>query len=312
MTAHDVVARVRRICGIKQVGHAGTLDPMARGVLPIALGRACRLLRFLQDDKIYLASILFGQATDTDDIEGKVIASSSKIPHAESINAALKNFSGEIEQIPPMYSAVHLNGERLYQLARRGESPVDIPKRQVRVFSIEQLDFKQADAQAVLDLKIHCSTGTFIRSIARDLGELLGTHACLSALLREKAGPFELSESHSLEELAQAKESGKLEEFIEAPEKRIILPSLELNQDQCRRLSYGQRIDIDSKLLIQNKLSSNELTINEYVLTLFNGRAMAVCKRSEKEAEINADRASRESYIVELKPEVVLVDGSSN
>ncbi|MBX9725568.1 MAG: tRNA pseudouridine(55) synthase TruB [Candidatus Obscuribacterales bacterium] len=323
MTAHDVVAKVRRICGIKQVGHAGTLDPMARGVLPIAIGKTTRLLRFLGDDKIYLASVLFGQSTDTDDIEGKVIATSESIPSESEIDEALKQFVGDIVQIPPMYSAIHVNGRRLYEMARKGEMPAEIPKRNVHVFSIAKLDYvvgKNDDGtpSSVLKLRIHCSSGTYIRSIARDLGEDMGSKACLSALEREKAGPFDLATAISLEELAQARENGMLDNILQPAENKLVLQTLNLAQEQCKRLAFGQKIEVEA-----------ELNGADHVLVLFNGKVMAVCsvhpsgsgsesagtETKESKSPEHSSSDSRKNQpsnynLVGLKPEVVLTDGS--
>ncbi|MBX9686392.1 MAG: tRNA pseudouridine(55) synthase TruB [Candidatus Obscuribacterales bacterium] len=306
MTAHDVVARVRKLCKIKQVGHTGTLDPMARGVLPVALGRACRLIRFLEDDKIYLAGILFGQETDTDDIEGKVIKSSDKMPSAEEIKEALKVFEGDIEQLPPLYSAVHVDGERLYKLARKGETAVEIPKRQVHIHSIEELDYLQAASDPVykgriLKLRIHCSSGTYIRSIARDLGKMLNSAACLHSLLRERAGTFDLKQARSLEELKESIENSRLNEMIEAPESRLALQKLEMSAEQCKRLSFGQMLLLDKDQLGE---TSEACRASGYILATLNGKAAAVCRAEKSEA-------GSEKQIV-LSPEVVLINGNFN
>ena len=204
LTAHDVVNRLRKLAGIKQIGHAGTLDPMASGVLPVAIGRACRLLRFLPDDKVYLASILFGRKTDTDDIEGKIIATSCHLPASPDISTALADFVGDIEQVPPLYSAIHVEGKRLYELARQGKTPAFLPVRKVHIYSIEEIDYRRDTVSVpeaascpssctdtpgtLLELRIHCASGTYIRSIARDLGDRLGSAACLAALKRESHG----------------------------------------------------------------------------------------------------------------------------
>lgn len=278
MTAHDVVGRVRRITGIKQVGHAGTLDPMATGVLPIAIGKSCRLLRFLQDDKVYRAGILFGQSTDTDDIEGKVISTSEVIPSLAQIEEALPSFTGKISQRPPAYSAVHIDGERLYKLARKGELPAEIPLRHVTVFSIEQLSF----TDSVLELRIHCSTGTYIRSIARDLGEKLGTVACLCSLERERAGGFAVDASAELEKLAEA--DAFVQKLI-APETKIDLPLLELDADEYRRLGFGQIVSLNLSRL-QNVGSDDPNIFNAAQLRRDSDSANAVS------VSLNADSGS--------------------
>lgn len=321
MTAHDVVARVRRFARIKQVGHAGTLDPMARGVLPIALGRATRLLRFLQDDKVYKAAILFGQCTDTDDIEGKVLATSEAIPSEIEIAAALPKFTGEIEQKPPIYSAIHIDGERLYNLARRGEVPAEIPSRRVTVHSIEALGF----SGKTLELRIHCSSGTYIRSIARDLGHALGTYACLSALERERHGPFGLAEANSLEKIESASSNSSLADLFLAVEGKIDLPAVELDDDQFRRLGFGQRVRLpfvgttpcfarleqesNLKSDLNSEHESDSKEEGQYAMAMHNGKLAAVCLvLPADEKQMLSDSSSR---IVELKPEVVLFDGSA-
>lgn len=305
MTAHDVVNRVRRLTGIKQVGHAGTLDPMARGVLPVAIGRACRLLRFLQDDKVYLASVLFGVSTDTDDIEGRVLQSRFEYVAREAVEEALAGFSGEIEQLPPLYSAIHVGGKRLYELARKGEAPEQIPKRKVLIHKAEPLDYVVSDAAsfgiselekvAVLSLRVHCSTGTYIRSIARDLGQMLGLPACLSSLLRERVGSFDLATSFSLESLTRAKEQGKFSSLIERPEAHLHLPCIELNDEEARRLSCGQRLAIAAGRI-------NE--VSEHLLVFHAEKLIAV-------SCLIVDSKDLQSDIVELKPLVVLNDGSA-
>ncbi len=292
MTAHDVVGRVRRITGIRQVGHAGTLDPMARGVLPIAIGKSCRLLRFLPDDKVYRASILFGQQTDTDDIEGKVVATSELVPTLSQIKELLPSFKGNISQRPPAYSAVHVDGERLYKLARKGELPLEIPLRHVTVYSIEILDF----VGSVLDLRIHCSSGTYIRSIARDLGEQLGSLACLSALERERAGAFALDSSTELEALAVA--DVYLEKLI-APQSKIDLPSIELEEDEFRRLGFGQTLTVDTSRFQNHK---NVPESGEFhCMVMFSQKLVAICKVFVQTAN---------EYV--LKPDVVLDDGRAD
>jgi tRNA pseudouridine55 synthase len=199
-TSHDCVARVRRLVRIKRVGHGGTLDPAARGVLPIAIGRATRLLQFLPQGKAYQATIRFGIRTTTDDLEGEIL---SKVPVAslelDSIRQVLPDFLGLIEQIPPRYSAVQVGGKRLYDLARSGQS-VDIPVRKVEVDEIRVLDWRPGDYPE-LDVAIACGGGTYIRSIARDLGENLGVGGTLAALLRTHSSGFSLNESLTLEEL---------------------------------------------------------------------------------------------------------------
>ncbi len=203
LTSHDCVARVRRILRTKKVGHGGTLDPLATGVLPIAIGKATRLLPYLPNDKAYRAVIRFGVSTSTDDLEGEILAS----PGASTlqlgvIEQAIPSFIGEITQIPPIYSAIQVNGQRLYKLARAGET-VEVPARQVQIQSID-LHHWQPGEYPELTVNINCGGGTYIRSIARDLGVAVGTVATLANLVRTKSCNLELADSISLTDLEQA------------------------------------------------------------------------------------------------------------
>ncbi|MCJ8280741.1 MAG: tRNA pseudouridine(55) synthase TruB, partial [Rivularia sp. ALOHA_DT_140] len=168
-TSHDCVAKTRRLLRIKKIGHAGTLDPAATGVLPIAIGKATRLLQYLPSDKAYKATIRLGVQTTTDDLQGDVIHQQSVSGLSlETVKTVLKQFEGKIEQIPPSYSAIQVGGKRLYDLARKGEK-IEAPVRNVEVFSIDILDWRNGEFPE-LDVNISCGGGTYIRAIARDLG----------------------------------------------------------------------------------------------------------------------------------------------
>ena len=181
MTSHDVVANVRRLTGIRQIGHTGTLDPFAEGVLPICIGKATRLIEYLEDNKAYLATVQFGSNTDTYDIDGTVTQTFDKKVTRAQIEDALKDFRGEIEQLPPIYSAIKVNGKKLYEYARKGEE-VEIQPRHVTIEKLELKTFDEILQTAQLEVK--CSKGTYIRSLAFDLGAKLGCGAHLSALVR--------------------------------------------------------------------------------------------------------------------------------
>lgn len=199
-TSHDCVARVRRLLRTKRVGHAGTLDPAAVGVLPIALGKATRLLQFLPQSKAYKATIRFGVRTETDDLQGEIVKS-QPVPdlNLESIQLVIGQFRGKIEQIPPIYSAIQVGGKRLYKIARQGEV-VQVPARMVEVYDLQILDWRPGDFPE-LDVVIACGPGTYIRAIARDLGDRLNTGATLAHLTRTQSSGFTLDQSITLEEL---------------------------------------------------------------------------------------------------------------
>lgn len=200
-TSHDCVARVRRLLHLSRVGHGGTLDPLASGVLPIALGKATRLLQFLCPNKAYRGTIQLGISTTTDDLEGEITTSSPVTGLSlEQVVLALKQFQGKIVQIPPKYSAIQVQGKRLYDLARAGEQ-VEVPARTVEIFKIEILAWQPGDFPQ-LEVAIACGAGTYIRAIARDLGAALKTGGTLAALTRTQSSGFDLADSISLDELA--------------------------------------------------------------------------------------------------------------
>jgi tRNA pseudouridine55 synthase len=241
-TSHDCVARVRKLLRLKRVGHAGTLDPAATGVLPIALGKATRLLQYLPENKAYKATIRLGVRTTTDDLQGEIITSQpcTGLSFAE-IKTALSQFEGKIEQIPPNYSAIHLDGKRLYDLARRGET-VEVPARTVEIFQIEILDWREGDFPE-LDVAIACGTGTYIRAIARDLGVVLATGGTLAALTRTNSSGFQLTDSLTLTDLEAQLQAGTFQPS--APDAALQhLPSVTLPATSAQKWCQGQRIPI--------------------------------------------------------------------
>ncbi|MFQ3617951.1 MAG: tRNA pseudouridine(55) synthase TruB [Cyanobacteriota bacterium] len=242
LTSHDCVAQVRRSLKMKRVGHGGTLDPAATGVLPIALGRATRLLQFLRQDKAYRAIARFGLTTTTDDLEGDIL---TQTPAAhltrDQVEALLPKFLGTIQQVPPAYSAIQVGGQRLYDLARAGVA-VDVPVRTVEVYQIKLLAWRPGDCPEA-ELAIACGAGTYIRSIARDLGSLLGTGGTLANLIRTQSHGFDLADSLTLEDLAAQAEAGIFEP-IPAAIALAHLPALKLAQPDARRWAQGQPIAI--------------------------------------------------------------------
>lgn len=199
-TSHDVVARVRRLLNEKRVGHAGTLDPAATGVLPVAVGLATKSIEWLEHSgKCYLADIQFGAGTDSGDVDGVVIATGDPDQLArDQITAGLRQFEGPLNQIPPMHSAIKIDGAKLYEYARKGVA-IEVPARPVTIHAIGLIAWEAPVATVLID----CSKGTYIRAIARDLGGLLGVPAHLSNLVRLASGPFSLDEAWTLSELAE-------------------------------------------------------------------------------------------------------------
>jgi tRNA pseudouridine55 synthase len=240
ITSHDCVARVRRLLRIKRVGHGGTLDPAATGVLPIALGCATRLLQYMQQDKAYRATIRFGVTTATDDLEGEILTA-APAPHLtpDTVKAALGQFLGTIEQVPPAYSAIQVGGKRLYDLARKG-IPVEVPARQVQVHNIEILDWRPADFPEI-DLEIACGPGTYIRAIARDLGAALQTGGTLARLTRTFSSGFTLEDSLTFDALSEQLEEGRFEPVPPAAA-LAHLAAVNLPVAAARKWCQGQKI----------------------------------------------------------------------
>jgi len=247
-TSHDCVAKIRRILQTKKVGHGGTLDPAAVGVLPIAIGKATRLLQYLPEGKAYRAVIRFGVQTTTDDLEGDIIYSEpvTDLTIAQ-IQAVIPEFIGEITQTPPMYSAIQVNGQRLYKLARSGEV-VEVPTRQVRIDKIDILNWTPGDFPEV-EVQIACGGGTYIRSIARDLGDRLGTKGVLAFLERNASCGFQLADSITLEELEQQQQAGTFTPML--PERGLAyLPTATLTTaESIAAWSQGKRLPLDELTL---------------------------------------------------------------
>ena len=239
MTSHDVVARVRRLTRQKRVGHAGTLDPAASGVLPICLGQATRVAEYLSESgKAYRAVVVFGAVTDTYDAEGEVLRSAPVDLTREQVAAALPEFLGPQMQLPPLYSAIKVAGQPMYKLARAGIEA----ERHARPIVISRLDLLDWQSP-VLTLEVECSKGTYIRSLAYDLGERLGCGAHLGGLVRLRSGPFTLDESLTLEALAQALEDGSWVDYLYAPDEALLdRLAVILGPASEKRLLLGQSL----------------------------------------------------------------------
>ena len=235
-TSHDVVAILRRVTKIKQIGHTGTLDPFAEGVLPICIGKATRLIEYLNDDKAYIGTVQLGKSTTTYDLEGETVDVSDKTPDIEEIENELNNFRGDIEQLPPIYSAIKVNGKKLYEYARKGEE-VEIKPRSVNINELKILNYDQENR--ILELYIKCSKGTYIRSIAHDLGKNLGCFGHLIKLVRVKAGDFEVENSIKLEDLADVE---TVQKHLIYPLEKLDYQTYELNTKELELVSHGMQI----------------------------------------------------------------------
>lgn len=240
LSSHDVVQRVRRWSGQRRIGHTGTLDPMASGLLVLCLGWATRLVEYYQGhDKEYTAQITLGVATDTYDAEGTVVEQ-SPVPAltVAAIERALDAFRGTVAQTPPAYSAVKLDGESAYRRARRGET-FAMPQRTVTFHTLKVVDFVAPD---VLTLHVRCSAGGYVRSLAHDLGRALGTCATLTALRRTAAGPFRVADAFSLAMIEREAAEGRLMRCLLAPGAGLDLPVVRATDDELARLGHGQPV----------------------------------------------------------------------
>jgi len=233
MTSHDAVNHVRRIFSTRKVGHAGTLDPAACGVLPIAINQATKFIEYLADcDKSYRAEILFGTATDSGDLDGKIIARAENfnMPTIDELNEALRNFVGEIEQTPPKFSAIKIHGRKAYDLARKNFE-FDMPRRLVKIFRLELINLDKNSAT----IEIDCGKGTYIRSLAIDIGERLNLPATLKNLIRLRVGDFDLKNSLTFDEI---KNFGA-DCLLPIEDCLNHLPTFELNKQRIRAFMNG-------------------------------------------------------------------------
>jgi tRNA pseudouridine55 synthase len=239
MTSHDVVDAAREWFGIRRIGHLGTLDPQATGVLPLAIRSATKLVSFLQQaNKSYVGTVRLGAVTDTLDGEGEILERyEGELPDEATVVAALKRFEGDIEQIPPMYSAVKKDGVPLHRLARRGEEVEREPKK-VHVERIELTGFTPPD----LEIEVDCGAGTYVRTLAHDLGQVLGCGGYLASLRRTRSLPFDISDAKPMEAYEQAAKEGRIDELLVRPEVVLGYPVIELAPPGVERVLHGGEI----------------------------------------------------------------------
>lgn len=251
MTSHDVVAVLRRVTKIKQIGHTGTLDPFAEGVLPICVGKATRLIEYLQDDKEYLATVQFGASTNTFDLDGEKTSVSGKKVTKSQVEEALKAFSGEISQLPPIFSAIKVKGKKLYEYARKGEE-VEIHPRKVVIENIELKVFDEENQQAQILIK--CSKGTYIRSIANDLGQNLGCGGYLVKLIRTQAGSFRVEDSFQLDTV-------EVEKNFVNPLDVLNLPKIAVKDKDLTKIKNGMPIEFSPR---------EDIKFGNFVILVYN------------------------------------------
>ena len=238
-TSHDVVARLRGICGQKKIGHTGTLDPDAVGVLPVCLGNGTRLCDMLTDRrKEYIATLRLGMMTDTQDISGKVLEEREVLVSPPEVRKVILSFLGDSMQIPPMYSALKVNGKKLYELAREGKE-VERAARPITVYGIEVLQEEHPEYV----FKVECSKGTYIRTLCHDIGEQLGCGGVMTKLIRSRVGEFEIEKAHTLDELQRLADQGILSETIVPVEKMFEdYPALVVKESSHKVIQNGNQL----------------------------------------------------------------------
>jgi len=244
MTSNQVIGRVRRALNAQKLGHAGTLDPLATGILPIALGEATKTISFAQDrDKVYSFTIQWGEARNTDDREGEITHTSDKRPTVAEISALIPRFIGEIEQTPPQFSAIKIDGERAYDLARAGEA-IEMKSRIVSVYALRLLGTTPDTAT----LELHCGKGTYVRAIARDMGVILGCFGHVSALRRLAVGQFTTENAIPLDTFEKMAQSSDPDRYL-LPVETVLddIPALALTDDEISRIKQGQTLKLLSR-----------------------------------------------------------------
>ena len=242
-TSHDVVGKLRGILHERRIGHSGTLDPMATGLLVVFVGRATRAVEFAEaDSKEYIAGLRLGVSTDTQDITGNTLKSSNSLPSRAELEQALGAFKSEISQIPPMYSAIKVGGKKLYELARRGES-VERKPRRVTIDKLEIIG--ENDGDYILD--IVCSKGTYIRTLCNDIGDALGCGGCMSSLRRVKAGVFSIEQAYTIDEIQAAANNGELDASLISVDRLFsAYPALTVSDTAEKKLCNGNIIKLAS------------------------------------------------------------------
>ena len=273
LSSNAVVGRVRRLTGAAKVGHAGTLDPMATGVLPMALGEATKIVSYLMDGaKAYRFTVRWGEQRDTDDAEGEVVATSDARPAKEQILVVLGNFIGDIEQVPPVFSAIKIEGKRAYALARADQAP-EMKPRTIHIEDLKLLSVVDADHA---EFEAVSGKGAYMRSLARDLGTALGTVGHIVQLRRIAVGPFDEKQAISLDKLESLRHSAPLSEYL-LPVETVLddIPALALTETEARKLNQGQAIPV---LPVASRSPLKNIGQGDVVRVMAEGRLVALVK----------------------------------
>lgn len=275
-TSHDVVAKLRGIVGQKKIGHTGTLDPDATGVLPVCLGKATKLCDLLTDkDKTYETVLLLGKVTDTQDITGEILKEKSTDDLTEErVRETIESFIGDYEQIPPMYSALKVNGKKLYELAREGKV-IERKARPVKILSINIVEMNLPRVR----MEVSCSKGTYIRTLCHDIGEKLGCGGCMESLIRTRVSNFKIKDAKTLDEIEELKKSGKLDEIVVSIDEMFpSYPKITVKESWMAFAKNGNQLEM--KMLVEGCGQEEERPVRLYDES---GKFIAIYQWKEKE-----------------------------
>ncbi len=262
-TSHDVVAKLRGILHIKKIGHTGTLDPDAVGVLPVCIGKGTKLCDMITDtDKTYEAVMLLGISTDTQDISGNVLSKKDVAVDEKTLIETVDSFVGEYKQIPPMYSAIKVNGRKLYQLAREGIE-IERSPRDVYIRSIHINDMNLQDGEPSVTMTVSCSKGTYIRTLCNDIGEKLGCGACMKSLSRTRVGRFYIDDSYTINQIAALNLKGELSSIVAPVDSMFDYPRIQINKEYDKMLYNGNLLPLSAGKALDMGLADMVRIYNE-------------------------------------------------
>lgn len=262
-TSHDVVAKLRGILHIKKIGHTGTLDPDAVGVLPVCIGKGTKLCDMITDtDKTYEAVMLLGISTDTQDISGNVLSKKDVAVDEKTLIETVDSFVGEYKQIPPMYSAIKVNGRKLYQLAREGIE-IERSPRDVYIRSIHINDMNLQDGEPSVTMTVSCSKGTYIRTLCHDIGEKLGCGACMKSLSRTRVGRFHIDDSYTINQIAALNLKGELSSIVASVDSMFDYPRIQINKEYDKLLYNGNLLPLSAGKALDVGLADKVRIYNE-------------------------------------------------